>query len=250
MTVTTAAFILHRFAFQESDLILKVLTKNHGIISVIAKGARRSKTRTQGCFEPFILLELTYFGKSDLKKLKAIEIQSTNFQLEAERLYAAFYLNELLIHLVPISYSSSFLDSSGEMIFESYRDALNRLLDLGAEHFSMEVILREFEVKLLKSLGLWPDFSRDSLGNLLNEHDFYEVFVESSPRKIAPADLSRSSQAFGGALLLGLAAHDWHSPEVLMAAKKILRHWISHYCEGKIFKSRECFELLIESGRE
>ncbi len=188
-------------------------------------------------------------------------MQSTNFQLTGERLYAAFYLNELLMHLIPISFSASLSESSGEILFQDYQEALGGLLDL---NHRLEIILRDFEIKLLRLLGLWPDFSRDSLGNPLNPHDFYEVFVENSPRKISfhqdQADYansessgggqaSQASHAFRGDVLLKLAAQDWSAPEVLMAGKKILRHWLSYYCEGKIFKSRECFELLMVSGR-
>jgi DNA repair protein RecO (recombination protein O) len=252
MTVVTEAFILHRFAYQEADLILKVLTRDHGMISVLAKGVRRSKTKTQGCFEPFVPIEITYFGQSDLKKLKAAEMRGDFFSLHGECLYAAFYLNELLIFLVPASFSSG--SSSGfslDLIFDHYEKALGQLAGFSEEAQSgtkaLEVILREFEIALLLSLGVWPDLSRDERGDAIHSESFYELRVEHLPKKIKQGFSPENpvfSGAFRGEVLLGLASQQWQMPGVLSAAKKLLRHWISFYCEGKTFKSRECFAAL------
>ncbi|NCX93419.1 MAG: hypothetical protein EBX40_01935 [Gammaproteobacteria bacterium] len=41
MVLMTAAYLLHRFAYSDSDLILKFFTQEHGLISCIAKQAKR-----------------------------------------------------------------------------------------------------------------------------------------------------------------------------------------------------------------
>ena len=250
MTVKTQAFILHRFAYQEADLILKVLTKDHGIISILAKGIRRSKTKTQGCFEPFVPLEITYFGKNDLKKLKSIEMRGAYFSLKAERLYAAFYLNELLMYLIPPSFSAG---TELERIFEHYEKALGALAVSALEPILLpvlllETVLREFEIVLLTSLGVWPDLSRDEKGGSIDPESFYELVVEHLPKKIISHDAIPNAiprgGVFHGDILLGIFSQHWEQPGVLSAAKKLLRHWISYYCDGKPFKSRECFRAL------
>lgn len=51
--VTTEATILQAFAYSETSRILRLLTPAHGVQSVIAKGARRPKSRFGGILEPF-----------------------------------------------------------------------------------------------------------------------------------------------------------------------------------------------------
>jgi len=66
--VTTRAIILRRVNYGEADRILTLLTNNHGKISVIAKGSRKSKSKLAGGLELFCVSDITYIdGKSDLK---------------------------------------------------------------------------------------------------------------------------------------------------------------------------------------
>jgi DNA repair protein RecO (recombination protein O) len=51
--VTSRALILQAFAYSESSKILRLLTEDHGVRSVIAKGAQRPKSRFGGVLEPF-----------------------------------------------------------------------------------------------------------------------------------------------------------------------------------------------------
>lgn len=51
--VTTEATILQAFPYSETSKILRLLTPAHGVQSVIAKGARRPKSRFGGILEPF-----------------------------------------------------------------------------------------------------------------------------------------------------------------------------------------------------
>lgn len=231
MSTRTLGFILHRFPFQDADLILKVFTPNHGVISVLAKGAKRSKSGAH--FEPFMPIEIEFLGKSELKKLKSIEFSQAEvrgFKLKGDRLYSGFYLNELLMYLIPPSFSSALNLSD---FFNQYEKTLS---DLSVESFSLEGILREFEIELFKTLGLWPDLTRDDHGKPLHPDDFYLLSAESLPKKV-----EAGQGGFIGRDLLNIAVLDWTDTQTLRAAKRLLRHWVSFYAEGKVFKSRECF---------
>lgn len=51
--VSTPAIIIHSFEYSETSKILRLLTRNHGVQSVIAKGAQRPKSRFGGILELF-----------------------------------------------------------------------------------------------------------------------------------------------------------------------------------------------------
>jgi DNA repair protein RecO (recombination protein O) len=51
--VTVDAIVLQAFPYSETSKILRLLTPSHGVQSVIAKGARRPRSRYGGVLEPF-----------------------------------------------------------------------------------------------------------------------------------------------------------------------------------------------------
>ena len=51
--VSTRSIILHSFNYSETSKILRLLTRDHGVQSVIAKGAQRPKSRFGGVLELF-----------------------------------------------------------------------------------------------------------------------------------------------------------------------------------------------------
>lgn len=68
--IRTKAIVVHRTNFGEADRILHLLTPDHGIVSVIAKGARREKSKLAGGIELFTIADVTFLqGKSDIATL-------------------------------------------------------------------------------------------------------------------------------------------------------------------------------------
>jgi len=57
------AIVLQRRRFLESSLIVSLFTRSRGPISVIAKGARRSRSRFGGVLEPTNRIEVVYYRK-------------------------------------------------------------------------------------------------------------------------------------------------------------------------------------------
>jgi DNA repair protein RecO (recombination protein O) len=51
--VSTRSLVLQVFPYSETSKILRLLTEDHGLRSVIARGARRPKSRFGGILEPF-----------------------------------------------------------------------------------------------------------------------------------------------------------------------------------------------------
>ena len=59
------AFVIHARAYKETSLLLKIFTRNDGLINAIAKGAKRKKSKFSGYLEPFQLIELSLIHISE-----------------------------------------------------------------------------------------------------------------------------------------------------------------------------------------
>lgn len=74
--VTLDAIVLQAFPYSETSKILRLLTPSHGVQSVIAKGARRTKSRYGGVLEPFTDGFATFYLRDnrDLHTLSGFEL--------------------------------------------------------------------------------------------------------------------------------------------------------------------------------
>lgn len=149
-----ACYILHRRAYRESSLLLDVFTYQHGKVSILAKGAYKSKSARSAQLQPFQPLLLDWSGASNLKTMTKLEAPSPAIKLQGLSLYAAMYINELLYRL--LQEGQAMFD-----LFESYITALDSL----SQSSDIESPLRMFEARLLDALGLMPDLQYDWRGN-------------------------------------------------------------------------------------
>jgi len=145
------AYILYAKAYQENSLILEVLSQKHGRIQILAKGVKKSKKGLSFLLQPFSLLKLQYLFKENLSILVDAENnENTQAQFKDNKvLYSAYYLNELLIRLLP---SHEEVDS----IFTLYQQTIIDLKQLSEKENAIdksELILRFFELQLLNELG-------------------------------------------------------------------------------------------------
>jgi DNA repair protein RecO (recombination protein O) len=159
-----AIYVLNRRAYSESSLILDVFTLQYGRFSIIAKGALRNKNAWSALLQVFQPLLATWSGRSSMKTLCGAEAPTPALSLKADRLYCGYYLNELILKLVPESEACPYL-------FTHYVNALQSL----SEDADLEVLLRAFEVFLLRELGLAPDFSLDILHDPIEHQSLYLV---------------------------------------------------------------------------
>lgn len=94
------AFVLHRRPYRDSSLIVELLTRGHGRIAAVARGARRPRARHHGRLEPFRALLVSWGGRCELVTLHAAEEGGTAAPLPPTLLAHGFYLNELLLRLL------------------------------------------------------------------------------------------------------------------------------------------------------
>lgn len=76
-TVRTKAIVLRRTNYGEADRIVQFLTPENGVLSVMAKGVRREKSRLAGGIELFATCDITVgSGKGDLGILTASRLET------------------------------------------------------------------------------------------------------------------------------------------------------------------------------
>src|SRR5262249_26506740 len=131
------AYILHRRAYRETSFLLEIFSKDHGRLTAVIKGARNNKANTQGLFQPFTPLLVSWAGKGEMMTLTHLELNGEAERLQGECLFAGFYLNELLMALL-----EKWDAHSG--LFLAYQQALQQLQGKSLD----QKVLRTFEKRL------------------------------------------------------------------------------------------------------
>ena len=110
------AFVLHSYPFSETSLILDVFSRGHGRLPIMARGARRPKSSLRGVLMNFQPLQLSWFGKGEVRTLHSAEWQGGQPYLQGTALMCGFYLNELLLNLLARVLQRHALEQRGEFL--------------------------------------------------------------------------------------------------------------------------------------
>jgi DNA repair protein RecO (recombination protein O) len=140
-------FVLHRYDWSESSLIVEVFTREHGRIALVAKGAKRPSSNFRPVLLPLQPLHLAFGGDAEIRTLKSAEWVGGQVMPTGDALLAGFYLNELMLRLLA-------RDDPHPQLFDAYADAVAVLASAHAN--AMEPALRSFELLLLREIGLLP----------------------------------------------------------------------------------------------
>lgn len=223
MAALLHAYFLHTRAYRETSLLLDVFSAEGGRFSGSWRGGRRNKAGVPQLFQP-LLLEAT--GAGELKSVQRVEAAGPALMLSGTSLFSGFYLNELLIRLLP-------REEPQHGLFVGYAEALGRLGEGG----SPEPLLRAFEASLLETLGYGLDYGHDSdRGEDVSPGSHYAFYPDRG--------FARTTAVVGsypGAVLLALAAGDFADAGAAAAAKRIHRQALARLLGSKPLKSRELF---------
>src|SRR5260370_33338727 len=136
------AFVLHAYAYRETSLIVEVLTQGYGRVALVARGAKRPRSELRGVLQAFQPLTLSWAGSGELKTLIHAEWRGGLPLVCGSALLCGFYLNELLLKLLP-------REDPHPRLFDAYESALSRLANGAAQ----APVLRPFELRLPAALG-------------------------------------------------------------------------------------------------
>ena len=75
------AYILLNRPYSETSWIVEAFSREHGRLSLMAKGARRLKSKLKGVLLPFQPVLLSWVGKGEMPTLTSAEIDQSEFDL-------------------------------------------------------------------------------------------------------------------------------------------------------------------------
>ncbi len=230
------AYVLHSYPFRETSLIVEVFSRDFGRMALLARGARRPRSAIRGLLMGFQPLEVGWAGKGDVLTLMKAEWQGGQPLLAGEALFCGYYLNELLMHLLP-------REDAHERLFARYAEMLARLgADPGGK--VREADLRCFEKALLQELGYGLTLLHDSAGRAIVPTLHYTYRMEEGPVRFAHAEAA--AQVVRGKTLLDLAAEDFSDPRSRLESKQLMRILMAYYLAGKELETRKIFRELQE----
>jgi DNA repair protein RecO (recombination protein O) len=190
----TAAIVLRSWPFGESDKIVCFLTENHGKVTGIAKGAKRSRRRFVNSLEPFSSVTLRFQDRphSNLAFIVAADLARSFKQLTASLEKIAF-----ASYMVEITGGLTGEREENPSIYQHLRDALYYL----DENDASLRFLTTFELELLRLAGYQPLLNqckrcgKDRYDNLTDQWHFSArdggIFCQSCSRwttEILPLD--------------------------------------------------------------
>jgi DNA repair protein RecO (recombination protein O) len=147
------AFVLHRYDWSESSLVLDVFTRHLGRLALVAKGAKRPHSNLRPVLMPLQPLELNFSGEQEVRTLTAAHWRGGHVFPRGDSLLAGFYLNELVLKLLA-------REDPHEQLFDLYAQVV-QILASGLEP-TLWPLMRAFELLILRGLGLLPNLDAQS----------------------------------------------------------------------------------------
>ena len=230
------AYVLHSYPFRETSLIVEVFTRDFGRMALLARGARRPRAAIRGLLMAFQPLEIGWAGKGEVLTLMKAEWQGGQPLLAGEALFCGYYLNELLMHLLP-------REDAHERLFACYADMLRRL-GTDPQGKVREADLRAFEKSLLQELGYGLTLLQDNRGQAIEPEQRYHYRMESGPELVS--GLPEPTPCILGQTLLDIAAEDFSRPRSRLEAKNLMRTLLAHYLGGQVLETRKIYKELQE----
>ncbi|MDR3298510.1 MAG: DNA repair protein RecO [Candidatus Accumulibacter sp.] len=226
------AFVLHTYPFRETSLIVEAFARDFGRVALMARGARRPRSALRGVLMAFQPLEISWAGKGEIKTIIKAEWQGGQPLLSGRALFCGYYLNELLLVLLP-------REDPHARLFSVYAETLRRFAD-GPK----ESDIRLFERAFLQELGYGLTLKHDEQGRPIDQARYYAYEIERGPVCLREDD--EAALAISGKTLIDLYAGDLSDPRSLLEAKQLMRTLIAHYLGGKGLETRKIFLELQE----
>ena len=127
--IKTEALLLKKINFRDASNIIHFYTREHGRISVIAKGAREMKSQFRGYLEPLNHLSIIYYDKDTR------EIQT----------------------LSKVDLLQQFISNPKEIVANSYGNAIMETIDKIVQHNEESEHLFDMTINLLRFIDKQPE---------------------------------------------------------------------------------------------
>jgi DNA repair protein RecO (recombination protein O) len=239
------AYVLHRYDWSETSLILDLFTREQGRLAVAAKGAKRPYSQLRPVLLPFQRLNVALGrlpragtdgeASAEVQTLRSAEWAGGGAMLTGAALFAGFYLNELLMKLLA-------RHDPHPALFDAYAQTLPGLAS--PDDVQVQSALRAFEMTLLQAIGVLPDLSLVTLTlDEVREEAAYALRPEAGVTAV------RTGEApIAGAALIGLQAALQHGSlpalqqacaSALPELKSMLRALLHYHLGSPVLRTRQ-----------
>ncbi len=234
-------YVLHTYPFKETSLVVELFSQQFGRIAAVAKGARRPHSAMRGMLQSFQLLSGAWSGKNELKTLHSLDWHAGLTLIRGEALMCGFYMNELLLRLLP-------REDAHESLFEYYAATLKMLAsEQGlingknmANSKNLAITLRRFELKLLQEMGYAVPLLTDENDTDISAHKSYRYEAEYGACEL---NATKNGVQLSGLTLLNMANDDYAEAQTQNQSKQLMRYLLAHYLGDKPLHTRQ---LLID----
>lgn len=221
-------YLLHHLPYRDTSRILEVLTREHGRLTLFARGVRGPKSKLAPVLQPFQPLLLSWSGRGEAAQLAGAELSGAPRRLPAACLMAAFYLSELILKLTT-------RHDPHPALFDAYHRALESLKCGQPPDGVPEETLRLFEKRLLEEVGYGLDLATESpTGCDIEPGTYYQLRLTQGLVR-ATAD---APGAVAGSSVLALARERLTDARTLADARRLLKAALDHCLEGRELATR------------
>lgn len=229
------AYVLHHHDWRETSRVLEIFSRDYGRLGLVARGARRARSPWRTVLQPFRLLLLSWIGGGELATLTGAEAAGGTQSLSGAALMSAYYMNELLLRLLPRH------DAQAEL-FGHYAEALLRLSP------APSAALRIFEKQLLLALGYGLTLDKDvASGEPVQADAVYRYEIERGPVRIAST--AGAGLHISGSALEALAREDFSQAEQLQQARSVLRTALDRLLGERPLRTRRVMQAVVRGVR-
>ena len=151
------SYVLHRYDWSETSLILDLFTREDGRLVVVAKGAKRPHSQLRAVLLPFQCLHVTLAraraeddAPPEVQTLRGAEWAGGAAMPTGAALFAGFHCNELVMRFLA-------RHDPHPQLFDAYAETLPMLSS--RDEGQVQAALRAFELVLLRECGLLPDLA-------------------------------------------------------------------------------------------
>lgn len=236
-------YVLHRYDWSETSVIVEVFTRAHGRMALVAKGAKRPSSNFRPVLLPLQPLLLSWGGDAEIRTLKSAEWGGGHVMPTGDALLSGYYANELLMRLLA-------REDPHPRLFDVYA-ALVHVLAAEKGETLHAAALRAFELLLLRETGHLPTLDGQTLTFApLLPNERYSLVAEGGLRTAHEED--GSAWLPGGSWLALAAGLDNEAPftsvlsycahlpgEQRAGLRQQLRVLLHYHCGGGTLRTRQ-----------
>jgi DNA repair protein RecO (recombination protein O) len=230
------AFVLHARAWRETSLIVELLTRDHGRVAVVARGVQGAKRHPlRAALQPLQSIRVDFLPRGELARLVQAEALDAGAMLQGDALMAAFYVNELVLRLLP-------RQDPAPDLYARYAELRLALAGPGPLAWT----LRRFERDLLELLGYGLPLDQGEDGERIDPAGRYRLDPELGPVR----DRAHDAGSTSGAALLALAEDRLPPPEQLAELRSAMRSVLQVHLGPQKLKSWGLLSELARIGQD